>query len=400
MIALTAWFSVRSKNNQFIFVGVENQLAIRSRFPIPMESILNSSVNVTASSNASSKCHVFAEMMPPKVKKFYKFQILPKLKVKVPFDRLSLLAVLDRNMTVFENFLSVLLAVLVGDFSGLILNKGYYEDICLFFFCVVTASCQYSLLKSVQPDSASPTHGINRIIVFSRPVYFILCCALALALEAASDCGKCLNSFSFYGETFPTREHLGIAKDGVYLFILFFPAIFVLGLLPQINTFCMYIFEQVKSKQKLNGTFLKMDQPRTLFRSFLVFSNKQNNFYIKSMWKKCPSSKKRRDLNPQPFELESSPITTGPIKRSFHSLRLKSKNDSAWSQIVLPQEIIILNCLPKRRSMLTFFTLWMHWKNFPRIQRFYSISRSTFTSLEATPPRASSPACSAFAGAY
>jgi hypothetical protein len=36
-----------------------------------------------------------------------------------------------------------------------------------------------------------------------------------------------------------------MARDGVYLFILCFPVIFVLGLLPQINTFCMYIFEQV-----------------------------------------------------------------------------------------------------------------------------------------------------------
>jgi hypothetical protein len=40
----------------------------------------------------------------------------------------------------------------------------------------------------VQPDSASPTHGINRIVVFSRPVYFILCCGLALALESALAC--------------------------------------------------------------------------------------------------------------------------------------------------------------------------------------------------------------------
>ena len=64
----------------------------------------------------------------------------------------------------------------VGVFSGMVLDKGYYEDISLFFFCAVTASCQYSLLKSVQPDSASPTHGINRIVVFSRPGWIIICC--------------------------------------------------------------------------------------------------------------------------------------------------------------------------------------------------------------------------------
>ena len=30
-----------------------------------------------------------------------------------------------------------------------------------------------------------------------------------------------------------------------------------------------------------------MGQPRPIFRFFLVFSNKQYNFYNKSMWKKC-----------------------------------------------------------------------------------------------------------------
>jgi hypothetical protein len=106
-------------------VGPDNQLALRgSRYPVLLDSLLTSSVNVTASSNASSsKCHVFAEMLPPKVKKFYKLQILPKLAVKVPFDRLALLAVLDRNTSLFENALSVALAVLVGVFSSLVLEK-------------------------------------------------------------------------------------------------------------------------------------------------------------------------------------------------------------------------------------------------------------------------------------
>ncbi len=66
------------------------------------------------------------------------------------------------------------LAVLVGVLSALVLDAGYYRDLWIFLFCAVAASCQYSLLKSVQPDSASPTHGFNRVIVFSRPVYFVL----------------------------------------------------------------------------------------------------------------------------------------------------------------------------------------------------------------------------------
>lgn len=72
------------------------------------------------------------------------------LSVKVPFDRLKLMAALDRNITLIETILSIVLAVLVGFVSSLVLEQGYYEDLGLFFFCAVTASCQYSLIKSVQ----------------------------------------------------------------------------------------------------------------------------------------------------------------------------------------------------------------------------------------------------------
>ena len=57
----------------------------------------------------------------------------------------------------------------------------------------------------------------------------------------------------------------------------------------------------------------KWTPSRPLFRLLSVFSNKENNFYNKSMWKRsCPSSIRRRDSNPQPFKHELSPITTKP----------------------------------------------------------------------------------------
>ena len=34
-------------------------------------------------------------------------------------------------------------------------------------------------------------------------------------------------------------------KKGVYIFVLCFPAIFVFGLLPQVNTCAMYVLEQI-----------------------------------------------------------------------------------------------------------------------------------------------------------
>lgn len=103
---------------------------------------------------------------------YYKWKIgkLPHLKIR--FDRLSLLALLDRNLTAIETVVATLLAVAVAGLGLLILQQQFYRDIFAFLFCFVTAGCQYSLLKSVQPDAASPTHGFNRIVVFSRCV----CC--------------------------------------------------------------------------------------------------------------------------------------------------------------------------------------------------------------------------------
>lgn len=45
--------------------------------------------------------------------------------------------------------------------------------------------------------------------------------------------------------TFPTTSQLACAADVAHVFLLCFPLIFVLGLLPQINTFAMYLLEQV-----------------------------------------------------------------------------------------------------------------------------------------------------------
>lgn len=186
----------------------------------------------------------------PKIRKFYQFDMLPWIKgghtsLKITFDRLALLSVLDRSLSPLENVLSVMLAIIVAIFAALVLNEGYYQDLLIFLFCAITAGCQYSLLKSVQPDSASPTHGFNRVIVFSRAIYFIVCCGLALVLDRLSRDDSNFNVFSVWGVEFPAEEQLQLARDGAYMFILFFPLIFMLGLLPQINTFCMYVFEQV-----------------------------------------------------------------------------------------------------------------------------------------------------------
>lgn len=90
-----------------------------------------------------------------------------------------------RNPTLLENLLAVFMAALVSFLGFLLLNHGCFKDFWVFQFCLVMASCHYSLLKvktqdlrpevcfsprlihrsfapvalqSVQPDAASPTH--------------------------------------------------------------------------------------------------------------------------------------------------------------------------------------------------------------------------------------------------
>ncbi|XP_053784434.1 pecanex-like protein 1 isoform X5 [Desmodus rotundus] len=179
-----------------------------------------------------------------KVKHYYRFWILPQLWVGINFDRLTLLALFDRNREILENVLAVILAILVAFLGSILLIQGFFRDIWVFQFCLVIASCQYSLLKSVQPDSSSPRHGHNRIIAYSRPVYFCLCCGLIWLLDYGSR-NLTTTKFKLYGVTFTNPLVLVSARDLVIVFTLCFPVVFFIGLLPQVNTFVMYLCEQL-----------------------------------------------------------------------------------------------------------------------------------------------------------
>ncbi|KAM9646368.1 pecanex-like protein 1 isoform 3-T3 [Trichechus inunguis] len=179
-----------------------------------------------------------------KVKHYYRFWILPQLWIGINFDRLTLLALFDRNREILENGLAVILAILVAFLGSILLIQGFFRDIWVFQFCLVIASCQYSLLKSVQPDSSSPRHGHNRIIAYSRPVYFCLCCGLIWLLDYGSR-NITTAKFKLYGITFTNPLVLISARDLVIVFTLCFPIVFFIGLLPQVNTFVMYLCEQL-----------------------------------------------------------------------------------------------------------------------------------------------------------
>ncbi|XP_033735638.1 pecanex-like protein 1 [Pecten maximus] len=181
-----------------------------------------------------------------KPKPFYKFKLMPFLSKysKVHFDRLALLALLDRNLTIIENFVAVIISMAVAALGALVLSSNFYHDFFVFLFCFIIASCQYSLVKSVQPDAASPMHGYNRIVVFSRPFYFCVCCGLMLLLDHGRRFVPTTPTY-VYGVPFTVASCLIFARDFLQMFILCFPLIFTLGLLPQVNTFMMYLLEQI-----------------------------------------------------------------------------------------------------------------------------------------------------------
>lgn len=180
-----------------------------------------------------------------RTKSYYKVKVFPWTFIKVTLDRLKLLALLDRNLTLSETVLTIFLGVLVSILGAILLHLGFYKDLLAFIFCFVIASCQYSLLKSVQPDAASPTHGFNRLIAYSRPVYFCLCSLIVILLHVNIDKETSFPLFTIGGTTYSNTEIKIIVRDFMVKFILFFPLLFSLGLFPQINTFILYLLEQI-----------------------------------------------------------------------------------------------------------------------------------------------------------
>lgn len=184
-----------------------------------------------------------------KSRRYYRFQLWPSCiapSIKIRFDRLALLALFDRNISIWDSILCVVLAVTVGILTALVLRARLFQDAVAFLFCLICAGCQYSLLKSVQPDAASPTHGHNRLAAFSRPVYFILLVSLLLVADwivnQLSQVRFTAPVVSFYGANLGSVSQVMCLRDFLLNLVLCFPIIFSLGLLPQISTFTTYLF--------------------------------------------------------------------------------------------------------------------------------------------------------------
>lgn len=188
-------------------------------------------------------------------KSFYKYRL--KLgsytqEFNISMDRLELMALFDRDIHWIHILLSVVLSAAVAYLGSSILQLSYYKDVFAFLFCAVIAGSQYSLLKSVQPDAASPIHGFNKTVAYSRAIYFCICSSLLLFFQNLKEeydvealQGEEMKQWVFFGVAFYPAQVNSLVLQALYIFLLSFPLIFSLGLFPQINTFTMYLMEQI-----------------------------------------------------------------------------------------------------------------------------------------------------------
>lgn len=181
-------------------------------------------------------------------KRYYKFPMKwLKKEIKISMDRLQLLALFDRDSNRCQVIAAILVGICCSVLGAIVLQLDFYRDLYAFTFCFVMAGSQYSLLKSVQPDASSSTHGDDAR--YSRPIYFCLCTSiliLAYHLSQTGGNGTDVNDYvTLFGIPFSMTTFFGGVKQMMSGILLLFPILFSFGLFAQVNTFLMYVLEQL-----------------------------------------------------------------------------------------------------------------------------------------------------------
>lgn len=185
----------------------------------------------------------------PKRKQFYRVNLCPFISAKsskIRMDRLRLMALFDQNRTRIGLIVDVFLAIAVSLTTCLLLKTKLFYDLTLIVLCAVAAGAQFSLLKSVQPDAASPIHGYNWLVSYSRPVYFCFLGVLIIIFDIFKSTDVVEPTrITIYGVDLTFTDGVLIAKNVLTTIILILPVFFTLGLLPQLNTFVTHTLEQI-----------------------------------------------------------------------------------------------------------------------------------------------------------
>lgn len=177
-------------------------------------------------------------------KRYYKFPIkCLKHEIKISMDRLQLLALFDRDYCTIQAIASIFVGVCCSILGAIVLQLDFYRDIFAFIFCFVMAGSQYSLLKSVQPDASSSTHGDDAR--YSRPIYFCLCASILIFSHHLSTSSTEQGDLTLFGIPYSTQGFFYYIQEFMSIILLLFPILFSFGLFAQVNTFLMYALEQL-----------------------------------------------------------------------------------------------------------------------------------------------------------
>ncbi|VDK67390.1 unnamed protein product [Litomosoides sigmodontis] len=221
---------------------------------------------------------------------YYRIKLFPSITggkgIKLEMDRLSVAALFDRNSTSFSTVFDICLASVVALLTATILSHSIYYDLSLVLFAFVVAGTHFSLLKSVQPDAASPIHGFNWVVTYSRPIYFsIIAVALLLINGDLWDYRDSVRSLEQEWD-FCLIQNVSLTsillacRDILSVLLILLPIAFTFGLLPQVNTLALHLLEQVEmnvfggtaSFSLLSG-FIQISKSLMAF-GFLCFASK------------------------------------------------------------------------------------------------------------------------------
>ncbi|CAF3476500.1 unnamed protein product [Rotaria sordida] len=186
----------------------------------------------------------------------------------VPFDRLWLLTVFDRDRSIAECILCIILAIIVSIVGIHVLYNDIYYDLEILVYCCVVAASQYSLLKSCQPDVNTPVHGFNRNTAISRAIYFCSFSSLLLLIYKLK-----IYSWHFilFGITFSNIIVCNMIYNILSIILLCLPILFLFGLLPQCSTFFLCILENFD--MHLFGGTAMINIPGALYSFILSIIN-------------------------------------------------------------------------------------------------------------------------------
>uniref|UniRef100_A0A0N5BL19 Pecanex-like protein n=1 Tax=Strongyloides papillosus TaxID=174720 RepID=A0A0N5BL19_STREA len=171
--------------------------------------------------------------------------------IKLRIDRLYIMSLFDKNKNIYSCIIDILLAGIISLLTSIVFYYNIYSGISIYFYAFVTAGAHFSLLKSVQPDASSPVHGFNWIVSYSRPFYFSSLSILLLCINYVEISKKYLevlgnDSIYIFGlEKGTFNNIIYFINSYFYYQLLFIPFASTIGILPQITTLFMHLFEQM-----------------------------------------------------------------------------------------------------------------------------------------------------------